>query len=54
MLSLLIVSYLQFVIMLAELKKGLSLKRKCLCSKTTIILPEWIVPIMCDVRLLHF
>jgi len=43
MLGLFTVAYLQFMIMLAELKKGLSLKRKCLCSKTTTVLSESIV-----------
>ena len=40
MLGLFIAAYLQFVIMLAELKKGLGLKRKRLCSKTTTVLSE--------------
>jgi len=52
-LGLLIAAYLQFVIMLGELKKGLGVKRKCLCSKTTTVLLEWTVPKMYDVALLH-
>jgi len=34
---LLIAAYLQFVIMLGELKKGLGVKRECLCSKNTAV-----------------
>ena len=37
MLGLLIAAYLQFVIMLAELKKGLGMERKYLCSKNTTV-----------------
>jgi len=37
MLGLLVVAYIQFVIMLGELKKGLGVKRKCLCSKNTAV-----------------
>jgi len=37
MLGLLIAAYLQFVIMLAELKKGLGMKRESLCSKNTAV-----------------
>ena len=41
MLGLLIAAYLlQLVIMLGELKKGLGMKRKCLCSKATTVLLE--------------
>ena len=40
MLGLLIVAHLQFVIMRGEVKKGLGMKRKCLCSKTTTVLLE--------------
>ena len=39
--------------MLAELKKGLGVKRKCLCSKTTSVLLEGTVQKMYDVGLLH-
>jgi len=37
MLGLLILAYIQFVIMLAELTKGLVNKRMCLCSKNTAV-----------------
>jgi len=37
MLGLLIAAYIQFVIMLGEIKKGLGVKRKCLCSKNTAV-----------------
>ena len=40
--------------MLAELKKGLGMERKCLCSKTTTVLSEWTVPEMYDVSLSQF
>jgi len=53
MLGLLIVAYLQFVIMRAKLKKGLGMKRKCLCSKTTTVLSEWTIPNMYNVSILH-
>ena len=52
-LGLLIAAYLQFVIMLGELKKGLGMKRKCLCSKTATALLERIIQKMYDVGLLH-
>jgi len=39
-LGLFIAAYIQIVIMLAELKKGLGVKRKSLCSKTTEVLSE--------------
>jgi hypothetical protein len=38
MLDSLIVVYVQFVIMLVELKNVLSQELKCLCSKTTTVL----------------
>jgi len=44
MLRLVIVAYRQFVIVLADLKKGLGMKRKCLCSKNTTVQSEWTVP----------
>ena len=37
MLRLLIIAQLQFMVMLAELTKGLGMKRKCLCSKNTAV-----------------
>jgi len=37
MLDSLVVAYIQFQIILIELKKVLSQKLKCLCSKTTIL-----------------
>ena len=52
-LGLLIAAYLQFVIMLGELKKGLGMKRKCLCSKTTAVMLEGVIQKMYDVGLLH-
>ena len=39
-LDLLIVAYVQFVILLTELKKVLSQELKCLCSQTTTVLLE--------------
>jgi hypothetical protein len=45
----LIVEYIQFVIMLTELKEVLSLKLKCLCNKTTS--PIGTVPKTKDVSL---
>jgi len=38
MLDLLLVTYIQFMIMLIELNKVLSQELKCLCSKTTAVL----------------
>jgi len=40
--GLLIAACLQFL-MLGKLKKGLGMKRKCLCSKTTTVLLEGII-----------
>ena len=37
MLHLLIAAYLQFVIMLVELKKRFGMKRNCLCSTNTTV-----------------
>jgi len=53
---LLTVAHLQFMIMLAELQKGLGLKKKkkCLCTKTTRGLSKWTVPEMHDVVILYF
>ena len=53
MLGLLIAAYLQFVIMLGELKKGLGMKRKCLCNKTTTVLLEGIIQKLYDMGILH-
>jgi len=53
MLRLLIAAYTQFVIMLGELKKGLGVKRKCLCSRTTTVLLEGTIQKMYDVGLLN-
>jgi hypothetical protein len=39
--------------MLAELKKGLGMKRQCLCSKTTTVLLERTVPKMYDDVIFH-
>ena len=39
-LGLVVAAYLQIVIMLAELKRDLGVKRKGLCSKTTKVLSE--------------
>jgi hypothetical protein len=50
----LILAYVQYVVMLIELKKVLSQEVKCLCSKTTTFLLEWSVPESMDVILLHF
>jgi hypothetical protein len=36
----LIIVYIQFLIMLTELREALSLELKCLCSKTTTVLLE--------------
>jgi len=54
MLDSLIVTCVQFTIMLIELQKVLHQKLKCLCSKTTTILSEWTKPKTVDVCLLHF
>jgi len=53
MLGLLIAAYLQFVIMLGELKKGFGMKRKCLCNKNTTVLVEGTIQKMYDVGLLN-
>jgi len=42
------------MIILAELKKLLGLKRKCFCCKTITVLSEWTVPKIYDATLLHF
>jgi len=44
MLDSFIVPYIQFVIMLMESEKALSLELKCLCSRTTTVLSEWTIP----------
>jgi hypothetical protein len=44
MLDSLMVAYLQFVIVVTELKKVLSQEVKCLCSEITTVLSDWIVP----------
>jgi len=49
-----ILSYIQFVIMLIELRKVLNQELKCSCSKTTTVLSERTVPNTMDVSLLHF
>jgi hypothetical protein len=54
MLGLFVAAHLQLVIMLAELKKGLHLKRKCLCSKTTTVILECTVAKTHDMNLLDF
>jgi len=54
MLGFLIAAYLQFVIMLAELKKGLCMEKKRLCSKATTVLSEWALPKMYDASLFKF
>jgi len=54
MLGFFIVAYLQFVIMLAELMKGLGLKSKCLCSETTTVLSECTVAKLYDTSLYIF
>ena len=53
-LASLIIAYVQFVIMLIELKKVLSQELKFLCSKTITVLWEWTVPRTTDVSVLHF
>ena len=49
MLDSLVLTYVQFMIMLAELQEVLSQELKCLCSKTTTVLSEWTVPKTQDV-----
>ena len=44
MLDSFVVAYVQFVIMLIELKKVLGQGLKSLCSKTATVLSEWSVP----------
>ena len=55
MFSLLIVVYVQFMIMLIELKKALSQELKCLCVciRTTTVVSEF-VPETVGASLLHF
>jgi hypothetical protein len=49
MSSMFISVYVRFVIMLIELQKVLSQELKCLCSKTTTVLSESMVPKTMDV-----
>jgi hypothetical protein len=50
MLDSLMVAYVEFVIMLIELKNQIV----CSCSKTNTVLSEWIVSNIMDVSVLHF
>jgi hypothetical protein len=54
LLDLLMVTWVQYVIMLINLQKVLSLDLKCLCSKSTTVVSEWTVPKSMDVSLLQF
>jgi len=54
MLDSLIVAYIQLLIMLTELQKQLNQELKCVCSKTTTVLLEGIIPKTMDVSLLYF
>jgi hypothetical protein len=49
--SMLILAYVQFVVLLIELQKVLSQELKCLCSKTTTVLSESAVLKTMDVSL---
>jgi len=55
MLDSVIVAYIQFMIMLRELKKVLSQELNFfLYNNTTMFLSEWTVPKIVDLWLLHF
>ena len=51
---LLISTYVQFVMMLIGLQEVLSQQPKCLCSNSTTVLLEWIIPRNVDVKLVYF
>ena len=48
MLDLLIVAYIKSMIMLIGVQKVLGQELKCLYSKTTTVLGEWIIPKIID------
>jgi hypothetical protein len=54
MLDLLIVVYVQFVILLTELRKVRFQELQCLCRESTTVSSECTVPKTIDVSLLHF
>ena len=54
MLELLMVAYIQYVIMLIDFQKVLIQYLKCLCSKSTTVLPEWTILRTVNVNLLKF